>query len=222
LNGFSPQVVPRPTDWGPDIHITGYWFPKQAAWQPPDELQTFLDAGSPPVFIGFGSMPIRDPQRTTDLIVEALRQSGQRCILHLGWGRLGDRALPDFVHPIDFAPYAWLFSRMSMVIHHGGSGTTAFGLTAGVPSLVISFVFDQHYWGQRIAALGVGPQPIRYKDLSVAKLSNVIIESVSNVPWQQNALDLGQRIQAETGLENARQIIEQTLIDSHARTRLSA
>ncbi len=160
LNGFSPSVVQRPSDWGEHIHITGYWFPGERTWQPPADLQAFLEAGSPPVFIGFGSMPVRDPRKTTHIVLEALRQSGRRGILHTGWGGIGNLDLPDTVFAIHSAPYGWLFPRMAMVIHHGGSGTTAHALRAGVPSMAVPFVFDQFYWGDCIARTGAGPRPI--------------------------------------------------------------
>lgn len=211
LNGFSPHVVQRPADWGEHIHISGYWFRDDAGWQPPADLQAFIEAGSPPVFIGFGSMPIRDPQRTTQIILEALKQSGQRGILHIGWGGLGNQTLPDTVFRIEYAPYSWLFPRMAMLIHHGGSGTTAFGLRAGIPSAVVPFVFDQFYWGERIAALGAGPKPIRQQQLTVKRLRETIQRGVSDPQVRQKAAELGQKIRAETGMENAIRVIEQVL-----------
>lgn len=215
LNGFSRHVVPRPVDWSEHIHITGYWSPEQKNWNPPDNLLSFINAGSPPVFIGFGSMPVKDPQRTTDIILEALRQSGQRGILHMGWGGLGNQPLPDYAFKIDYAPYDWLFPRMAMAIHHGGSGTTAFGLRSGIPSCVVSFVFDQHYWGERIAALGTGPRPIRYKELTVERLTEAIRIGVGNSQMRQKAVELGQKIQKENGIENALNVFENIL---HSRS----
>jgi len=209
VNGFSQHVVPRPADWSEHIYTTGYWFPEDKTWEPPDDLSAFIEAGSPPVFIGFGSMPIKDPQRTTDIIFEALKQSGQRAILHMGWGGLGDRSLPDHVFKIDYAPYDWLFPQMAMIVHHGGSGTTAFGLRAGVPSCVVPFVFDQFYWGRRIAELGVGPSPIPYKQLTVERLRKAIDIGVSDARMQRKAKELGQRIRAENGIQNAVNTIEQ-------------
>ena len=210
LNGFSPQVVPRPNDWSEHVHITGYWFPKHKDWQPPKELVSFIEAGTPPVFIGFGSMPVKDPQRTTNIIIKALKRSGQRGILHMGWGGIGNRSLPDSVIKIDYAPYDWLFPRMGMIIHHGGSGTTAFGLRSGRPSCVVSFVFDQQYWGERIAVLGAGPKPIRFKELTVDRLTEAILSGVGNLQMQQQALTLGQKIQSEKGIKNAIKIIEKS------------
>lgn len=209
LNGFSRHVVQRPLDWGEHIHITGYWFPEDPCWQPAANLQAFIEAGPPPVFIGFGSMPIHNPQRTTRIILEALEASGQRGILHAGWSGLGDHPLPENVLKIDYAPYGWLFPRMAMTIHHGGSGTTAFGLRSGVPSCVVSFVFDQRYWGRRIAALGVGPAPLRHRSLTAERLRDAIQSGVHGSQMRQRAAALGHKIQAENGIANAISVIEQ-------------
>lgn len=209
LNGFSPFVVPRPADWNEHIHVTGYWFPEDTQWEPPRDLLDFLDAGSPPVFIGFGSMPVRDPQAVTEVVLEALKRSGERGILHSGWGGLGDRILPDNVFRIDYAPYSWLFPRMAMTIHHGGSGTTAFGLRSGRPSCVVPFVFDQFYWGERIAQLGVGPNPIPFKKLTVERLQDAIQIGVHDRGIQQTAAELGRKIQAEKGIENALKVFDE-------------
>jgi UDP:flavonoid glycosyltransferase YjiC (YdhE family) len=211
INGFSQHVVPRPNDWNEHIHMTGYWFPEDIHWQPPSDLLGFIEAGSPPVFIGFGSMPIKDPQRITTIILEALKQTGQRAILHMGWGGLGNQSLPDNVFKIDYAPYDWLFPQMAMVIHHGGSGTTAFGLRSGIPSCVVSFVFDQHYWGERIAELGVGPKPIRHKDLTVNRLTEVIYIGIGNSQIRQKAAELSEKIKVENGIQNALVILEKLL-----------
>ncbi len=211
VNGFSPHVVPRPQDWNEHVHITGYWFPENKHWRPSRELLDFIEAGKPPVLIGFGSMPIKDPQRTTTIILNALQQSGQRGILHMGWGGIGNQKLPDYAFKIDYAPYDWLFPRMAMIIHHGGSGTTAFGLRSGRPSCVVPFVFDQFYWGERIAQLGVGHKPIPYKKLNAEALAKAIRFGIDNPQTKQKAFELGQRIRADKGIENAVEIFEKIL-----------
>ena len=208
LNGFSPSVVPPPPDWGEHIHTTGSWFPPEVDWQPPADLQRFIEAGSPPVFIGFGSMPLKNPQETTALLLEALRQSGQRGILHAGWGGIGSQPLPASVFKIKSAPYAWLFPRMALILHHGGSGTTAFGLRAGVPSGVVSFVFDQHFWGERIAALGTGPEPVRFSRLSAENLTETIQHGIGDRTMRLRAAEVGQKIRAEDGVATAGEVIE--------------
>jgi UDP:flavonoid glycosyltransferase YjiC (YdhE family) len=207
INGFSAHVVSRPPDWGEHVHVTGWWFPDDPEWRPSLELSHFLDAGPPPIFIGFGSMPIKDPSRVTGTIVEAIRLSGQRAVVHAGWAGLDARATPD-IFPITYAPYAWLFPRMAAVVHHGGSGTSGFAFRSGAPSLVVPFAFDQFYWGRRAAQLGVGPQALPYRELNAERLAVAIREAVSNDAMRARAAEIGRAIQAEDGVARAREIIE--------------
>jgi UDP:flavonoid glycosyltransferase YjiC (YdhE family) len=209
LNGFSAHVVPRPPDWGAHVHLTGYWFPQDEDWQAPEGLEAFIQAGPRPVFVGFGSMPVRDPQRTTAIVLDALKQSRQRAILHAGWAGLGQRDLPAHVHKIEYAPYAWLFPQMAAIVHHGGSGTTAFGLRAGVPALVVPFLFDQFYWGRRLFALDVGPEPIPHKKLSAERLAWALSTATGDTHMRQRAAELGQKIRAEDGVREAVKVIQQ-------------
>ena len=205
--GFSAHVVPRPPDWGSQIHLTGWWYPDEPAWEPPEPLRRFLAAGPAPVFIGFGSMPVAEPARTTDLIVSAVRRSGLRALLHTGWAGLGG-ALPPEVFAIDFAPYGWLFSQVAGVVHHGGSGTTGFALRSGVPSLVIPFAFDQPYWGERTAALQAGPQPLPFKELDADRLSRALRQLVEDPRLRAGAEVIGRTLAAEEGVERAVELIE--------------
>lgn len=208
LNGFSARVVPRPPDWGQQVHVTGYWFPEDREWQPPDDLLRFLNDGPPPIFAGFGSMPLGDAERVTDLVLEAMRLSGQRAIVHAGWGGAGGRALPEWAFGLDYAPYGWLFPRMAALIHHGGSGTTAFGLRSGVPAVVVPFLFDQFYWGRRIAELGVGPAPVPFGKLSAGRLVDAIRAATGDTEMRERARRLGTQIQGEDGLGSAVQVLE--------------
>jgi UDP:flavonoid glycosyltransferase YjiC (YdhE family) len=153
-------------------------------------------------------MPVPDAEGTTALVLEALRRSGQRGIVHAGWGGVGSRDLPEWAFWLDYAPYGWLFPRMAALVHHGGSGTTAFGLRAGVPSLVVPFLFDQFYWGRRIAELGVGPAPLPFGKLRAGDLAAAIDQAVSDGGMQQRARALGERIRAEDGLAAAVAVLE--------------
>ena len=209
IAGFSPLVIERPLEWGERVKITGYWFPEDPVWQPSPELEKFLDEGPPPVFIGFGSMPVKDPALLTAMILTALERTGQRAVLHSGWAGLGNTYLPGSVFSLDYAPYEWLFPKMALVIHHGGSGTTGFGLRAGVPSCAVGLGFDQIFWGKRIAALGAGPAPIPIKDLSPERLVRVIQQGVYNETMQRNAAEIGRSIEKEDGITKA----VQTIID---------
>jgi len=209
LYGFSPSVIPQPPDWGAHIHITGYWFQvPDPAWTPPPALLDFLQAGPPPIYVGFGSMSSRKPEETTKLVLEALAKTRQRGVILSGWGGMHLEALPPYVYKLESIPFSWLFPRMAAVIHHGGAGTTAVGLRAGIPSIVIPFFADQPFWGQRVANLGVGPEPISIRKLSVDLLSQAIHTAVYDQDMRQRAVELGAKIQTEDGIANAVAVIE--------------
>ena len=204
LYGYSPHVLPRPADWPTLHHLTGYWFLDESDdWLPPTDLAAFLAAGPAPVYIGFGSMGSRDPQEAGRIALEALERSGQRGVLASGWGGLSLADLPANVHMVGSIPHSWLFPRMAAVVHHGGAGTTAAGLRAGVPSIVVPFMGDQSFWGKRVADLGVGPQPIPRKRLSVGGLAAAISAAVTDADIGCRAADLGQRLRAEHGVGSA-------------------
>ena len=144
-------------------------------------------------------MPVRDPVKITTLIVEAVRRSGRRAILHAGWAGLGGD-LPAEIFPITYAPYGWLFPRMAAIVHHGGSGTTGFGFASGVPSIVVPFAFDQIYWGARAVEMGVGPKPVPFKQLTSERLAAAIHTALSDTDMRRRAADLGKNYAAKTAL----------------------
>jgi sterol 3beta-glucosyltransferase len=210
LYGYSPHVLPRPDDWDADTTITGYWFLDAAAdWTPPAGLTDFLSAGKPPVYIGFGSMGSKSPEEVTHTTLKALALSGQRGVLASGWGGMSQADLSETVHMIASAPHSWLFPQMAAVVHHGGAGTTAAGLRAGVPSIIVPFFGDQPFWGRRVAKLGVGPNPIPRQRLTAERLAEAITQSVSDQAMRQRAADLGAKIRAEDGVGQAVSVIQQ-------------
>jgi sterol 3beta-glucosyltransferase len=190
--------------------VTGYWFLDPAEdWMPAPALVDFLAAGPPPVYVGFGSMSSRKPEETTALILGALARTGQRGIIHAGWGGMQRADLPDSVLMIDGVPFSWLFPRVAVVVHHGGAGTTSAGLRAGVPAVVVPFFGDQPYWGQRVADLGVGPAPIPRKKLTAERLAQAIQVAVTDHAMRQRAAELGTKIRAEDGVACAVAVVEQ-------------
>lgn len=204
LYGFSPLVVPRPADWPAWHHISGYWFlDHDPAWSPPGALLRFLEAGSKPVSIGFGSMTGRGAAKLLDVAVQTLEQTGQRAILLGGWADPQSVEVPETIFKIDAVPHDWLFPRMAAVVHHGGAGTTAAGLRAGVPSVLVPFFGDQPYWGRRVYALGVGPRPIQRRALTVPRLVEAISSALDDETIRHNASVLGERIRAEDGVQSA-------------------
>jgi UDP:flavonoid glycosyltransferase YjiC (YdhE family) len=208
LYGFSHAVIPPAADWGANVHVTGYWFlDRSESWTPPPALADFLAAGPPPVYLGFGSMSTQKPRETADLVLAALSKAGQRGIILSGWGGMTASDLPGTVFPLASAPFTWLFPRMAAVAHHGGAGTTAQGLRAGVPSIVIPFFGDQPFWGARVRALGAGPAPIPRKKLTVERLAEAIEQAVSDQGMRAKAAAIGAKIRAEDGVACAAQIV---------------
>jgi UDP:flavonoid glycosyltransferase YjiC (YdhE family) len=204
LYGFSSAVVPRPADWDTNTHVTGYWFLDPAAdWTPPPALAAFLDDGPPPVYVGFGSMASREPEATADLVLSALAATGQRAVMLSGWAGLQADRLPPSVMMVESVPHAWLFPRVAAVVHHGGAGTTAAGLRAGVPSILIPFFGDQGFWAERVRALGVGPEPIPRPKLTAERLATAIQQSVADEALRRRAAELGATIRAEDGVGRA-------------------
>ena len=215
LGAYSPKVIPHPPDWSDQVHITGYWFQKELLeWYPSDELQSFLEKGEPPVYVGFGSMGGRNPEDFAALVLEALANSGQRGLLLTGWGGMNVMRVPDNIFVLNSAPHSWLFPRMAAVVHHGGAGTTAEGLRAGVPTVIIPFIVDQRFWGERIKALGVGPEPIPSKKLTADKLAAAIRVATMDSEMKARAAALGKALRVADGVGNAVKIVQQYLGES--------
>lgn len=212
LHGFSRHVVVKPDDWPAHTHVTGYWFlDRPSDWRPPADLERFLTAGEPPVYIGFGSMAGRNPGRVTRIAIDALQQAGLRGVLAKGWGGLSAVDVPGSIHQLDQAPHDWLLPKVAAVVHHGGAGTTAAGLRAGRPTVICPFFGDQPFWGRRIHELGAGSRPIPQKQLTRDKLAAALREVTGNVTIRERAGAFGERIRSEDGIANAIATIEQEL-----------
>lgn len=212
LYAFSPAIVPMQPDWREWNHVTGYWFlePPQD-WKAHPDVLRFLASGPPPIYFGFGSM-VYSSEETTTLIVEALKLTGRRGILATGWGGIEmDRNAPDNILYVYDLPHLWLFPQMAAVVHHGGAGSTAAGLRSGVPSIVVPNMADQFFWGDRVAALGVGPKPIPRKRLTVRRLVDAINEATSSETMRARAAALGEKIRQEDGVARAVEIFEQEM-----------
>ena len=212
LYGYSPRVVPIPSDWPDCIHVTGFWFlDPDTNWRPPADLVAFLEAGKPPLYIGFGSMGSSKQAETTALVLNALAESRQRGIILSSLVEQGKRDLPDNVFLIDSIPFGWLFPHMAAVVHHGGAGTTSMGLRAGIPSIVVPFMGDQPFWARRVHELGVGPRPIPRRQLTAERLADSIRLALSDSAMTKKATWLGERIREEDGIAQAVAIIGESI-----------
>lgn len=210
LHCFSEVLCPRPSDWPDFALVSGFWFLKSKDnYEPPKDLVRFLGEGDPPIYIGFGSMSGRKPERTTRIIIDAVKQTNVRVVLASGWGGLSEfNDLPKTIHILKEAPHDWLFPRVAAVAHHGGAGTTAAGLRAGKPTLICPFFADQPFWGKRVNEAGAGPAPIPQKRLSVERLVPALEALLNDREMKANASKMGALLQQETGVSDTIDYIE--------------
>jgi len=218
-HGFSPLVVQAPQDWREALHISGYWFLDED-YEPSNKFSEWLSAGESPVYIGFGSMTQRDKEATTTMILEAVEMAGVRCVLLSGWAEIGQRELPDNFFMVDNVPHSWLFPKMAAVVHHGGAGTSAAGLRAGVPSILVPHLGDQPFWADRVYRLGVSPKPIPRNKLSAKRLAEAITEATTDESMKRRAAELGEKIRAEDGIANAIRFFEDYVLKQDFRELL--
>ncbi|MDJ0949479.1 MAG: glycosyltransferase [Alphaproteobacteria bacterium] len=208
LHGYSRHLVPVTDEWGAQDRVTGYWHLEQGGgWEPPPALARFLDAGPPPVYVGFGSMPAEDSARMTQTVLEALNATGHRGILATGWGGLAEGAHPNSIHVLDAAPHDWLFPRCAALVHHGGAGTTHEGLRWGRPSVVCPVFGDQPFWGRRVLDLGAGPAPMPQKRLTAAALAEAI-RTAERPAVVARAAEIGAAMRTEPGADGAASALE--------------
>lgn len=170
---WSPALVPKPLDWPSHIDICGFFFRSAPNYTPPPDLDAFLRAGPPPVYIGFGSIVIDDPEKMSRILIDAVQKCGTRAIISRGWSKLGGPEMENIFYLGD-CPHEWLFQHVAAVVHHGGAGTTACGLLNGRPTTIVPFFGDQQFWGNMVATAGAGPKPIHHKILNAENLAEAI------------------------------------------------
>jgi len=206
LYAFSPRVIPRPADWREDVHITGYWFSNHdSSWKPDDRLVEFLEKGSAPIAVVFGSTSTRKLDGIYHKVFEALKITNQRGII------LGQKPeeldSPKVYWQEGFIPYEWLFKHSAAVIHHGGAGTTGKALRAGIPSIILPFTSDQPFWGRQVYKLGAGPKPLHPKRLTSWKVAEAINLIVNDLKIKSRAQEIGRHLKAEDGITRAVDLI---------------
>jgi UDP:flavonoid glycosyltransferase YjiC (YdhE family) len=198
MHGFSPLVVPRPRDWRAGLDICGYWWPYcSPTAQLPEPVRDFLLDGPPPVLVGLGSATVPDPARTSAALIASLRAAGLRGIVQRGWAGL--YAEGDDMLAVDELPHALVLPHTAAVVHHGGAGTTAAALRAGVPSVPVPVQFDARFWAARLKSLGVSPGSVPLRTLNAQALTPLLTQAARCDPYRDRARRLGTLIRAEDG-----------------------
>jgi sterol 3beta-glucosyltransferase len=210
LVAISPSVVAPDPLWEGRYRVTGYWFTPASNFTPDAQLASFME-GERPVVVTFGSMGGTDPRELTATLVEAVRRTGRKAILQAGWGNLGEGTLPPQVLRVGFVPHDWLFARAACVVHHGGAGTVAATLRAGVPSVVVWHLGDQPVWGRILERQGVAPPAIAHTQLSPEKLGQTLTRVLSEDGFSQRARQLAEKLRQEDGVSTAVRAIESAM-----------
>ena len=208
LIAASPSIS-KPLPDLPSRHkFTGAWFLEESDYETYPVLQEFLDQGSPPIIISFGSMGGSKNVETTSVLVEAVQRAGQRAIIQAGWGNLGMDNSPENICFVGYVPHNFLFRQGCCVIHHGGAGTTAAACRAGVPSITVPHLADQPYWGYTLRKIGVAPKPLHRQDMTPKRLAKRISQVISSQSMAEKAKALMKKIEMEDGLTAAVRLIE--------------
>jgi vancomycin aglycone glucosyltransferase len=189
-------LAPLARDLERDVVTIGCLHPFDAQPLPP-KLEAFLEAGDPPVYIGFGSMPDPDPRAATRVVLAAVERAGVRAVLSRGWAGLGGAELAGNAIEVGPVCHANLFARVAAVVHHGGAGTTTTAARAGAPQILVPHVADQFHWAHRVRRLGLGPPAIARRRLSEARLAEAIAALRDNEILAERAAEVGARLRAE-------------------------
>ncbi|CAE6422713.1 unnamed protein product [Rhizoctonia solani] len=202
---LSPALVPKPKDWLSHIDVTGFYFLDLAKdYDPPADLVEFIGSGELPIYVGFGSIVLKNPQEMTRAVLEGIALAGVRAIVSPGWGGLDEamiKAAGPHVFALGNAPHDWLFQFVSAVCHHGGAGTTAIGLKCGKPTIIVPFFGDQPWWAAQLSQRGAGPPPLDSKNLTSSSFAAAIRIALS--PQTISAAQkIGEMINQEDGTKN--------------------
>lgn len=218
LQAFSPSVLPKPRDWPDNWAVTGFWRLPTEVRGPlgeglPADLAAWIDAGELPVFLGFGSMPMLDPEGFLTMATEVTRSLGVRAVVNLPsvGGDAPAAGLPEHLRTVGAVDHERLLPRCSAAVHHGGAGTLAASLRAGLPTMVCSVWADQPFWGKRVETLGAGAH-VPFKRLDRSELETGIRKLLSE-PVRERAAALGAEIRAEgDGTERAAELLDEWLL----------
>mmetsp|Transcript_29069 Transcript_29069/g.68131 ORF Transcript_29069/g.68131 Transcript_29069/m.68131 type:complete len:686 (-) Transcript_29069:119-2176(-) len=207
---WSPAFVPKPQEWPAQCEVVGVFHPPASNSGPGTfdpkpfaELSAWLRKGSPPVFIGFGSMVITDTARLSTMIIQAAKTSGIRVLVQSNWSKLETASLSGGqCFDIGPAPHDWLLPQVSAVVHHGGAGTVAAGLRVAKPTLVCPFFGDQFFWGEMVQRSGCGPAPCPIGKLTAQMLAEKFMVLAAS-ETQKKARELATLMEGEDGVVGA-------------------
>jgi UDP:flavonoid glycosyltransferase YjiC (YdhE family) len=213
LVALSPTLLPRPDDWHPRIHVSGFLgLPASAEqWTPEPGLQSFLDTGEPPLFLTFGSMLTLDDGRAAESVgvfAEALELAGARGVVQAQASVIANAPRSARIHYLERAPHAQVFPRCAAVVHHGGAGTTQSALLAGKPSVIVPHAADQFFFADLLHARGCASKPLKRNALAPKALAARMRRVLDDPTFATQAKTMGEALAREDGAPRAADLIE--------------
>ncbi len=211
LIASSPSLSIRQQDWGDNIQICGELNFKSADQKPslPNELKAFLNSGSAPIYMTFGSIAPYQAQETIMLMLKAVKASGCRAIIQADWDNINTGSTAESIYQCRSLPHADIFPHCAVVVHHGGAGTTHTALRAGCPSVVVEHAFDQTFWGNELERIGVAGEVLHRNSITSEQLAKAIKATLDSEEMKTNAMALSKKMQKEDGVDTAIRLIEE-------------
>jgi UDP:flavonoid glycosyltransferase YjiC (YdhE family) len=183
-----------------------------------ESVVSWIDAGTPPIYFGFGSMPVDSPTDAAGMIIDACAELGERALICSGVWNLADFAPAGHVKVVRTVNHASVFPRCRAVVHHGGAGTTAAGVRAGVPNLVLWVGADQPFWGNQVKRLGIGGS-LRFSRVTKASLLTEL-RSVLTPQCATRAREVAAELtEPATSIATAADLLEQAVRSARCATR---
>eukprot|EP01119_Soliformovum_irregulare_P001012 TRINITY_DN1075_c0_g1_i1.p1 TRINITY_DN1075_c0_g1~~TRINITY_DN1075_c0_g1_i1.p1 ORF type:complete len:453 (-),score=158.06 TRINITY_DN1075_c0_g1_i1:43-1362(-) len=218
--GFDEQLIPtlsRPADWAPEYRMIGYLFvPEVPDSEIDPKLLGFMEIGSPPVFLGFGSMPAPGKdgaQRLLNMALQISRNLKLRVVLAMGWtdiDKINTDEISDDVLVVKSVPHSWIFPRSLLTVHHCGVGTVA-ALASGVPCIACPIYLDQPANAQQLFRLGMSPAPIPFSQLTSDTLTSAVKEVLNSELMKKRAKEVKMEVDKKDGVANAIAIVKKFL-----------
>lgn len=211
LIAASPSLYERPADWGDHLQVSGFLrLPEEAEpWTMPEDFARFLSEGDPPVYMTFGSMP--QARATTELFIDAAKAAGCRAIIQASSSAFPDGVADPNIHRIEGAPHDRIFPHCSLVVHHGGAGTTHTASLAGCPSIIVEHFGDQIFWGAQLKRLGLSNRTLHRRSVTPKTLAAEIHRILHSSAMKARARETGASMRKEEGVERAVALIENHL-----------
>jgi len=209
---IDPVLSPPCKSWENryNYNFTGYCYGQIDGELDPALLE-FIENGDPPVYIGFGSVYIKNSERFTKIVIEAVEKTGCRVVLGQGWTGLGNRQINKNIFSVGDLHHGTLFPKMAGIVHHGGSGTTHTAARAGIPQFILPQIIDQYYWGNQIFKMDIGPKSISPNKITTERLASVLVDFTRGKHKNQ-ARHLAQSMQHQDGVQEIVNLVNKIVI----------